>query len=223
MQELLQKLSSIHNNLNFNKPEQLRVEIPEQIMAIKHILPNDIVLELGGSIGRNSCCINSLLENKYNHVVVEPILNEAIGLLTNKAANDFKFQIETSAISHVPLYSKNWYTSTVFKEGWKQVDTITFDRLYSKYDLKFNVLVIDNEGNFTETLKQYPHILNNIRLIIIEHDFNSEDDLNFFKNTLSSAGFTMSDSYLKTDPFAPGIQWADGLVSDPVFVSAWTR
>jgi len=48
------------------------LEKPEQDLAKKYILENDIVLELGARYGSVSCIINTNLNNKNNQVVVEP-------------------------------------------------------------------------------------------------------------------------------------------------------
>lgn len=52
------ELVKIHNTLNFTDRRELTAEIPEQLMVVKHIKPTDVVLEFGGSIGRN--IINTL-------------------------------------------------------------------------------------------------------------------------------------------------------------------
>lgn len=223
MDEYIQKLLNIHNTLFFSNKKELNNEIPEQLMAIKHILPEDVVLELGGSIGRNSCVINSILHTKTNHVVIEPNLKESSVLQRNKDLNKFEFHIESSAISNFPLYSLSWSTYKTQVPSSVEVNVLTYNELIQKYNLKFNTLVIDNEGNFVDTLKDFPNILDDIRLVIIEHDFNTEDDLCYFNTTLTQRGFTMSDSFLKNDPYGPGINWPDGLKTDPIFVSAWKK
>ena len=81
---VLKKLKPIHEKLTHFQPiEQLCNAIPEQLMACQFIREDDRVLEFGGSLGRNSCVINTILEDKTNHVVVEPSLQEANQLLLN--------------------------------------------------------------------------------------------------------------------------------------------
>lgn len=223
MDEMENTLNNIHSKLKFIQGGNLRTELPEQLMIAKHLLPTDVVLELGGSIGRASCVINYILDNKKNHVVVEPHLGEVANLKHNRDLNSFGFQIEESAISSVPLYSRGWHTYKQNVAGRTQVKTITYNELKQKYNLNFTVLVIDNEGNFVDTLKDYPEILDNIRLLQIEHDFNTNDDLNFFNDKLLSSGFNMEDKYLKTEKYGPGMNWSDGLQTDPIFVSTWKR
>lgn len=219
----MEYLETLHESIQFKPPQELKNELPEQIMVCKHIKPDDVVLELGGSIGRSSCVINKILDNKKNHVVVEPNSVEASKLEFNRNLNSFEFQIEKSVISPCKLYSKGWSTFKNKIEGSKEVDAITFNDIKIKYNLDFNVLVIDNEGNFVDNLKDFPNMLDNIRLLQIEHDFNSEDDLNFFYDKMKSSGFKMTDKFLKTDKYGPGMGWGDGVRTDPIFVSVWEK
>lgn len=223
MDEYIQKLIDIHNSLSFTDKSQLNKEIPEQLMAVKHITPDSIVLELGGSIGRNSCVINSILDTKTKHVVIEPSTKELSMLQQNRDSNTLGFFIENSAISNVPLYSLNWQTYQTQIPGSVEVNTINYDDLLAKYKLKFNTLVIDNEGHFVDMLKDFPTILDSIKLLIIEHDFNTEDDLCYFKKTMTQSGFKMEDMFLKTERYGPGMGWTDGLNTDPIFVSVWKK
>lgn len=223
MSDTLQQLAAIHNRLTFTPPNALQQEIPEQLMACKHIQPDDVVLELGGSIGRNSCTINMLLNNKRDHVVVEPSPTELVNLKRNRDSNNLGFHIEPSAISDIPLYSKGWHTYKTQIPESVEIATISYDELESKYNRRFTALVIDNEGNFVDTLRVFPNILNNIRTLIIEHDFNSNADLEYFSNRLLENHFTMVDSYGKNDQYGPGINWSDGVNTDPIFVSVWKR
>ena len=218
------QLKPIHDKLNQFQPKyELLREIPEQIMACTNINSDDCVLELGGSIGRNSCVINSILKNKSHHLVIEPSINEARKLKNNRDNNNLGFLIEESAISDVPLYSKGWYTFTTQINGSVKVNTISYNDIISKYNLNFNVLVIDNEGNFVSMLKSFPNILDGIRLLIIEHDFNSMDDLNYFYKIMKSNNYEISSTYLKNDKYGPGNNWSDGVVGDNIFVSVWSK
>jgi len=223
LNETILKLSEVHKTISFHDKNQLLEEIPEQLMALKHIQPDNIVLELGGSIGRNSCIINYILSNKSNHVVVEPSTRELDTLKYNRDINNFGFHIENSAISNFPLYSRYWHTYKTQIEGSTPVNTLTFNDFISNYNLQFDTLIIDNEGNFVDMMKDFPNILDNIKLLIIEHDFNSEDDLCYFKKIMTQSGLKMVDTFLKEHEYGPGINWTDGLNTDPVFVSVWKK
>ena len=49
------------------------------------------------------------------------------------------------------LIQKGWDTieSDVLLDGYTNVNTITLDQLYSKYNIMFDTLVLDCEGAFT--------------------------------------------------------------------------
>ena len=53
------KLNELHKKLKLNNGN-FREEYQEQEMSVLYIKPHNIVLELGGNIGRNSCIIASL-------------------------------------------------------------------------------------------------------------------------------------------------------------------
>lgn len=72
-------------------------------------------------------------------------------------------------------------------------------------------------------LKSFPNILDGIRLLIIEHDFNSMDDLNYFYKIMKSNNYEISSTYLKNDKYGPGNNWSDGVVGDNIFVSVWSK
>ena len=220
---MINKLYDVHNNLKFVDKKLLKQEIPEQLMAFKHLRKDDVVLELGGSIGRNTCVISSILNDSRNLVTIEPNVNEIINLKKNRDLNNFKFHIERNVLSKQPLYSLNWYTYIDKRPNSVKVNNITWPQLKAKYDLDFNVLIVDNEGNFVSTIKDYPNILNGIRMIIIEHDFNSNEDLHYFYDVMKKHKFQITDKYMKSDKYGPGKNWSDGVRSDDIFVSVWEQ
>lgn len=220
----INKLIPIHKSLtNFYPSNQIIHELPEQIMACLLLNENDSVLEFGGSIGRNSCVINTILKNKTNHVVIEPNPTEYAGLEKNRVLCGLEYKTESAAISKVPLYAHHWVTYTTQVKNSIPVNTITYEDFKLKYDISFNTIIIDNEGNFPQTLRDYPSILDGIRLIIIEHDFKCLEDLQYFCEVMKSNGFNMNAYYLKDYPDGPGMEWIDGIIGDPIFVSGWTR
>ena len=169
------KLSDIHTNLilkygNFNE------EVPEQKMAIRYLTGNEKVLEIGGNIGRNSLIIGYILNknNNNNLVTLESNLDIARQLIENRDINNLNFKIESSALSKRKLIQVGWNTipSDILLDGYNSVNTITFDELESKYQITFDTLVLDCEGAFYYILLDMPEILNNIKLIIMENDYN---------------------------------------------------
>ena len=198
-------------------------EIPEQIIAFEYIHPEDKVIEFGGSIGRNSCVINSLLCNKSNHVVVEPSPYELSTLQTNRDSNGLAFQIANCAVSKIPLFSRAWSTYTHKVKNSIPVKTVTWKEFQSTYQIAFNTVVADCEGALVSMIEDFPEMLHGVSKIILEHDFLNRDQMSAFYEQMEQERFTCVCKYLKTSAFAPGMDWPDGVKEDPVFVSVWKR
>ncbi|MEL7431534.1 MAG: FkbM family methyltransferase [Chlamydiota bacterium] len=188
--EAYAKLWEVHERIQLIYGDP-KAELPEQLLAVNFLPANAKVLELGGDVGRNSCVIASLLEDSSNMVVVEPRLEAVAGLKANRNHNHFKFHIEPSAISEVPLVQKGWNTkpSDVNLPGYSRVRTITFRQLLSKYKIDFDTLVVDCEGALYYILKDDVSILKNIQLILIENDFSCYEHAKFVFDTFEAQGF----------------------------------
>jgi len=162
--------SSLHSyGTNFQHHEEV-----EREFISKYLDPKDSVLELGGSIGVISCLTNSILENKKNHVVVEPNKIAQDFLLFNRKTNNCKFSIESSIIDNketrVLFYVTNdFVSSSIYSKnlrGYKQeyIDCISFDDFIKKHKISFNTLIMDIEGH--------------------EFNFISENNLKFFEKII---------------------------------------
>lgn len=165
-------------------------ELPEQIMSALFISPDAKVLELGSDVGRNTCVIAAILNDSSNLVTME-CREEPIPYLTaNRDYNNFKFHIEPSALSEVPLIQKGWMTipSDVDLPGYTRVPTITLKELKRKYKIKFDTLVVDCEGALYYILKDTPNLLKNIKLVIIENDFSDSEHYQFVANLFIKNG-----------------------------------
>jgi FkbM family methyltransferase len=169
--EINDKLNIIHNKLNI-KYGTLNDELEEQKMALKYLTGNEKVLEIGSNIGRNSLVIASIVNND-TFLTLESDANIFEQLEVNKNLNNFTFHIENSALSKRQLIQKEWDTkpSDVLEEGFKWVNTISWNELKLKYPIDFDTLVLDCEGAFYYILMDMPEILDNIKLIIMENDY----------------------------------------------------
>lgn len=186
------KLYNIHQKIKFIHGS-LNEELPLQLIIIEHINPNDKVLELGGNYGRTSCIINYLLNNKINHVVIEP-QNDIIPFLTeNKNINNFNFKIEDRAISNTELYINNNITKPINEINdyinWRPVKFITWNNFKNKYNINFNVLVVDCKDTLYYILKDNIKILYNIDKIIIKNDFSNIKYKEFIDNLFKLNNF----------------------------------
>jgi FkbM family methyltransferase len=167
-------LFNIHNEIIINHGNKYD-EYPEQFLSVRFIKPDDCVLEIGGNIGRNSCVISKILNNSNNLLVIESDPLSVSKLEENKNINSLNFKIEGSAISKVPLIQNEWNTKPIINnlipDEWKIINTITWNDLKQKYNMKFNVLVADCEGALYYILKDEPEFLNGFQTILIENDF----------------------------------------------------
>lgn len=85
----MEKLNKIHSQLKFLHGD-IRHELPEQLMAVNFVEPDDIVLELGSNIGRNSLTIASLLSDQSNLGLISH--NEILTMYKNIVDPTFTWQ-----------------------------------------------------------------------------------------------------------------------------------
>jgi FkbM family methyltransferase len=166
-------------------------ELPEQKMAVRYLTGNEKVLEIGGNIGRNSLIISSILNDSNNLLTLESDIIIANQLEENRDLNNFSFKIEKSALSKRKMIQKGWDTipSDVLHDGYKWVNTITYDELKEKYNMDFDTLVLDCEGAFYYILLDIPEILNNINLIIMENDYSEINKKQYVDQILMNNNF----------------------------------
>jgi FkbM family methyltransferase len=199
-------LNTLHNKLKLNYGS-FSEEYPEQVMAAMYIKPDDIVLELGGNIGRNSCIIASLLKDSKNLTVFESDPRTAILLNENRALNNLNFNIEDCAISKSVLYQSHWDTKPVDmlsdneKKSWQKIKTITWDEIKGKYNVPFDTLVVDCEGALFYILKEEPDFLQHFKKIIIENDFHILEHKTFVDEEF--ARYNFNRVYYKDGGFGP--------------------
>lgn len=156
-------------------------ELVEQEMSVLYIKPEDVVLELGGNIGRNSLIIASLLTDPAQQLVViesDPVSCEILN--ENRDRNGFDFRTYPMALSKRPLLQWGWdtkpYDEQSLSDGWKPVVSISYEELREQTGLRFNTLVCDCEGALYYILMDEPDFLNGIEKILMENDFWGDDD-----------------------------------------------
>jgi FkbM family methyltransferase len=223
---LTMELKKLHNSFTMVHGNSMD-ELPEQIMAFKHIRPSAVVLELGGNVGTNSLVINSRLTTPRNHVVVEPVADSQDKLRENRDANGAQFQVCPFAISKIPLVQKGWRSkplpSNGLQEGWNEIPTISYSDLQTRYQMPFDTLVADCEGCLNSMLRENPDMLSQITQVILEHDFATDGDFYEFLEAMKTGGFKKVDEMRKGDQHCPSLDWSDGRVIDPTFVSVWEK
>lgn len=169
---LYDKLMDIHAVTRFDYGSLLD-EFPEQLMTVKYLTGHEKVLEIGGNFGRNSLIIAYLLNNSTNFVVMESNEETAKKLQHNRDINGYLFNVEASALSKYNMIQNGWscMKSDIILDGFIKVNTITYNELCKKYNIKFDTLILDCEGAFYDILADMPEILDGVKLVIIENDF----------------------------------------------------
>ena len=186
------KLKNIHSKLKIGYGD-FQEEYPEQMMVVRYLTGDEKVLEIGSNIGRNSLVINYILsqKNNTNFVTIESDTDIAKVLKYNRDINNYHFHIENAALSKRKLIQKGWNTicSDALLDGYKNVNTITLEELYKKYNIAFDTLVLDCEGAFYYILMDMPEILNNINLIIMENDYHDIKHKKYIDEILTKHDF----------------------------------
>jgi FkbM family methyltransferase len=170
------------------------VEVSEQQLAREYIRPDDIVLELGARYGSVSCCINKILRNKTNQVVVEPDERVWKCLENNKKINWCGFHIIKGFVSNSKLeltdhLSYNGYGTTTIKSENSVIPSYTLESIKKQTGLNFNVLVADCEGFLETFFDENPEIIEGLRLILFEADRPDICDYSKVRNLLFSFNF----------------------------------
>ena len=199
---IFEKLKNIQQKLKLDYGS-FNEELSEQMMAARYLTGSEKVLELGSNIGRNTLIIASILDDDTNLVTLECDINIAEQLTHNKEINNLNFHIENSALSKRKLIQKGWITicSDNILEGYKQVNTITFEELSTKYNIKFDTLVLDCEGAFYYIIMDMPEILDNINLIIMENDYHDFSHKEYVDNVLKNNNFKLD--YVEAGGWGP--------------------
>lgn len=193
MVDPIEKLNTIHRNILF-EGGRMKDEYEEQIMSCTYIKPGNVVLELGGNIGRNSLVIATLLENSENLVVLETDPDSCVKLERNKNLNGYRFKVVNAAISDKKLIQNYWtcIQSETLLPGYFPVKTMTFSDFKEDYPLKFDTLVADCEGALYYILQDFPDFLNGITTIIVENDYKSVEHYNVVRQKFLDEGFELN-------------------------------
>ena len=165
-------------------------EIPEMELAYRYIKPEYSVLEFGGNIGRNSITIASLLTKKndgsVNLVTLET--GDIVELRKNMESSGHKFTIINAGLSKNNLYQSGWVSDRIRQPKASTVNKVSVDEIYRISGInKFDALVVDCEGCFYDITNDFPELLQNSKLIIIENDSPEHND--HIKQNILKAGF----------------------------------
>jgi len=190
-------LNWIHDKLNIKHGTFMEEDV-EQKLAVSYITGNEKILEIGGNIGRVAMVVSYILNmyNNINFVSMECNTEIAGQLIENRDNNNLKFQIETNVLSNRKLIHYGW--SNVESDvllpplngiSYQQVTNISFEELQNKYNIEFDTLIVDCEEAFYTILQDFPNMLTNIKLIIMENDYLEQYKKDYVDKILTENNF----------------------------------
>jgi FkbM family methyltransferase len=161
----------------------------------KYIESDDVVLELGSSLGVTSCFISNKLSDPKNLVTIEANPNLIENIKRNSELNKLNFNIKEGAVSHNNRevsfnfnglsHSGSIYKKTHLIGGNKEklygeynnvkVTTITPIDVEEEYNKSFNVLICDIEGEEYDLLYNLYEYFKGYDKMIIEFHPNRND------------------------------------------------
>lgn len=172
------------------------MEKPEQDLAQEFIRPSDCVLELGARYGSVSCLTNAILDNKENHVVVEPDSRVWAALYKNRVTNQCDFRIIQGFVSQKRMVLTNldcWYggygaTSVVSDES--DIPSYSLEEISSGVP-PFTVLIADCEGFLEQFFNESGEaLMKTLRLVIFEEDYPDKCNYENVRQYLRDHHFT---------------------------------
>lgn len=192
-----ERLNALHKHLTLHYTsfgEGLELEYPEQLMIMKYLKEDDKVLEIGGNIGRTSHIIQTILNNPYNHIIMECKEETAKKLRYNLDHNSYtQARIETAALSKNPLCFIDGlprpYIDGTLSDDIIKVPSISYSAICEKYGVDFDVLVADCEGSLYYIFGEDPDILDRIHTVVMENDYTDITHKKAVDTVLRSKGF----------------------------------
>lgn len=199
------KFTIFYENYKYynNKPFWLRIfdntyEKQEIIAIKKYVKPDMKILEVGGSLGITSVIANSILEIPQKHIVLEANPNLIENLTFNKSQNNSKFTIVNAPVSFSEKYitfnfnnislggsiNNKLHKYEELKHGKYnnlKTKTLTPKIIEEKYNLQFDCLICDIEGEEYNLLLNLIDYFKNYRLMIVEFHFDLKSDLPNFE------------------------------------------
>lgn len=208
-----EKILPSYEHLMDQHGEQLqRFEWLEMILINKYIPPTATVMEIGARVGASSCCIANTLHNSGRLIVVEgdPLVWQALS--DNLRTNNCQARLWMGVLASKPAkknkkrngseYTTNFLTYGQNKTGLLLADSYSMDipyisptQIQMRYKLQVDTLVVDCEGCFDPILREFPQILDNVNLVLLEADYGigwqrqGFANYSWVKSTIQSKGF----------------------------------
>ena len=164
--------------------ESSKAELYEKALVSNFLSKGAKVLELGGGWGSVSDMIQKILNNKDDHIIIEPEKSRANDLVKKG------YKVFQGIISNEHLYLQNKFVTIdrKTKSSEKIENIINIDGLQKKYNIIFDTIIADCEGALPKIFDENPQLYDQIKFIQIEYDW-LRTDCTEFRNKLVSKGF----------------------------------
>lgn len=193
-----ERLAAIHGSVKMDHGTW-EDELPEQELILKHIPPTATVLEIGSFIGRSTCVLATVLDDDRRLVSLESNPSFWRRLMHNRNQNGFHFHGVNAALSPHPMVqvarrTYRWDPENPPKEIHRRIPTKTWPEVKADFpSLAFDHLVIDCEGAFLPIVKTWPSILDGIKKIIFENDFETDEQVEEMRKIFIGNGFVLEE------------------------------
>jgi len=186
---------------NFDYKHFIQHERPEQELIAKFLQPDSRVLELGAGHGSTAVLIDKILSNPQNHVVIDPSAGAIQRTTQNKEITNSQFHI-----IHGFLANDRTQQELLWPEC-KTVPNFSLDFCKSQIGGQdFDALIIDCEGAFLSITQDYPELLKNATIVIIEMDGDEQNKAET-ERALISNNYTLVHS--QCHPYFGWSEWTD--------------
>lgn len=196
--KIIENLNKIqYYNEKGGKINTLVEEIDEQTDAANFIKEDDVVLEVGARYGTVSNVINTILKNKKNHVAVEPDITVIDALKKNRDNHHCDYHIFNGYISNKKkkiVYANYGTTLENYNpllDAGKEntIEYLSYQDFKKKYNLKFNVLVVDCEGCMQELIDDIGDDIKNYDKVFFEKDYPNKTNYKYIREILLENNF----------------------------------
>jgi hypothetical protein len=199
-------LTQVYTNIKKQCPSfdinlLLHHERPEQELLAKFLPKNSTVLEFGAGQGSTSIVIDKILKDPINHVVIDPSRTAVANTELHKKQTMSQFQIVHGFMAQNRDFQEQLW------DECKSVQNVSLAFCKNLVGGRaFDVLVVDCEGAFLGVVRDFPELLTEATLILIEMDGDGNNCTQTME-ILQRCGFTMAHS--QCHPYYGASSWSD--------------
>jgi hypothetical protein len=173
--------------------DSVYTESDEQLLVLKYIHETDCVLELGGRYGSVSRCIQSVLQDKSQHLIVEPDERVWKALEQNMLNHGFSPIIFEGFISNKPLKLSNlesgYGATSEPSDNNNCAQHTSLKNIIDITGLNFTALVADCEGFLETFFRENEWFVKQLRIVIFEKDYCEKCDYEYVIKLLYDNNF----------------------------------